>query len=205
VLDDRGWLIERYETAWSIREVATELGVNEQPVGAALRRRGIIVRSERGSQHPRLVDPAWLQAAIADNGTNEIAQQLGVSRVGVQRALTRYGIASPRRYESASLTPPSEAVLRAVWDAEQTIRGVAQRFSVSPATAAVWLAQIAVFVSERPAISHRELTNAVRKGLTRVEIEQRFKITGRTVVVELHRHGLFREHRQRHVSQRSDS
>ena len=92
-----------------------------------------------------------------------------------------------------------------MWDTEQTIKGVAQRFSVSPTTAAVWLAQIAVFVSEQPAISRRELTNAVSDGLTRVEMEEQFRVTGRTVIVELHRHGLFHAHRQRHVSQRSDS
>ncbi len=123
-----------------------------------------------------------------------------MSRVGVQAALKRHGSGSPHRFDCTRLNRPDVTRLFAVWEAEQTIKGVARTFEVSPNTAAIWLASVGVFVKDTPTISHRDLEQCVAEQLTIDEICERFHVTGRTVVVELHRHDLFERHRRRHLT-----
>jgi transposase len=200
LLDDAKWLADRYDRAWTIREIAHELGVNQQMVGSALRRHGIVVRSHRGSEHPQLVDAAWLAARVDELGTDGVAAELGVSRVGVQAALHRHGLDSPHRFDGGYLERPSPSSLLAAWEREETIKGVARAFEVSHTTAAIWLATVGVFIKESPVISSRDLESCITEGLTIAEICARYHVTGRTVIVELHRHGLLDRHRRRHLA-----
>lgn len=66
-------------------------------------------------------------------------------------------------------------------------------------TAAIWLAQVGIFVKAIPVISRTDLDGAIKNGDSLDEIRRRHKVTARTVVVELYRHGLFDAHRRRHM------
>jgi len=70
-------------------------------------------------------------------------------------------------------------------------------------TAAIWLAEVGIFVNDTPAISRSDLETAIASQDSIDTIRRRHRVTDRTVVVELHRHGLFADHRRRHL--RSDA
>ena len=97
------------------------------------------------------------------------------------------------------LTPPDEERLRTLWEVEETIKGVARQLDVSVNTAAVWLAGIGIFVKDAPVISRRELQSAIDKRQLIEEICRQHHVTGRTVAIELRRHGLLDAHRSRSI------
>jgi hypothetical protein len=97
------------------------------------------------------------------------------------------------------LTPPDETKLRRIWETEETISGVARQLDVSVNTAAVWLAEIGVFVKETPVISQRDLLDAIDKRQSIKDICRQHHVTARTVAVELRRHGLLAAHKKRHL------
>jgi hypothetical protein len=141
--------------------------------------------------HPRL-----LSAPV-------IADELGVTRRTVYLALERHGIDvthSPWiNHGYVRLTSPVEAVLRPMWEAEETIKGVARQLSVSVNTTAVWLADIGIFVKDTPVISRRDLQDAIDKRQSIDEICRQHRVTGCTVAIELRRHGLLDAHEKRHL------
>jgi hypothetical protein len=70
---------------------------------------------------------------------------------------------------------------------------------VSVNTAAVWLADIGIFVKETPAISRRDLQSAIDDRRSIKDICREHHVTGRTVAVELRRHGLLEARKKRHL------
>jgi hypothetical protein len=64
----------------------------------------------------------------------------------------------------------------------------------------VWLAEVGVFADTTPALPRSVLIDAIdaQWPIARIVTEQ--KVSAVTVRVELHRHGLFVAHRQRHRS-----
>jgi hypothetical protein len=71
---------------------------------------------------------------------------------------------------------------------------------VSPPAAAVWLAEIGIFVKSEPALSPKVVRAAIERNDSLAVIAAEHGWCANTVVVEMHRHGLFTEHRQRHLS-----
>ena len=70
---------------------------------------------------------------------------------------------------------------------------------VSVNTAAVWLADIDIFIQDAPVISRRDLQDAIDKRQSIDDIRRQHHVTGRTVAVELRRHGLLEAHKKRHL------
>ena len=202
VLDNRDWLIEQYETR-SAAQIGRDLGVNPQMVLAALRRHDIAVRTRVESlrlRSPLLHDPEALQQQVEATSVPAVAATLGVTIEAVHAAMSRSGVQSVHRYNGpTSLPRPDEPTLHRWWESEQTVKGVALRAGVSPTTASVWLARVGIFVNETPAISRPDLCNAIKTGDSVEVIRRRHRVTGSTVIIELHRHGLFTAHRRRHV------
>jgi hypothetical protein len=201
-LNDAIWLADRYDTS-STEQIARELNVNNQQVLGALRRLGISVRRRdetQRRQRPVLHDPVWLRQRVDETSVTEVAKELGISVVGIQAALRRQGEQSPYRYNAkAPMASPAPDVLEQWWQAEETIKGVARRGEVSVNTAAVWLAQVGIFVNDTPALTRRDLKQAIADGDSIDQIRRRHAVADRTVLVELHRHGLFAEHRRHHL------
>ena len=129
-----------------------------------------------------------------------VANGLGMSAIGVYAALSRQGEQSPHRYDRINrMTPPPASELEQWWQTDGTIKGVARRFQVSINTAAVWLAQIGIFLNDTPALSRRDLKQAIANGHSIDQIRRQHRVADRTVVVELHRHNLVEAHRRRHL------
>jgi hypothetical protein len=148
-----------------------------------------------------LDDRTALAEAVRTQSVAEIAAELAVAAPTVHVAMRRLGVRSPWKFDGWNrLTPPDQAVLAAAWAHETTVKGVARRFEVSVNTAAIWLARIGVFVTDTPAISRTELLGAIERGDSIETIRRRHRVTGRTVVVELHRHGLHDAHHRRHMT-----
>ena len=206
-LHEADWLRSRYEHA-SSTTIAEELGCNPQMVLAAMREHGIERRDASTKQRFRspaeLDDGPWLRRRFAEVSAPVIADELGVTRRTVYLALERHGIDVGRspwlNLGHVRLAPPGETTLRTIWEAEETIKGVARRLDVSVNTAAVWLADIGVFVKEVPVISRRDLQDAIDKRLSIAGICRQHHVTGRTVAIELRRHGLLEAHKKRHLS-----
>jgi transposase len=81
VLDDRGWLRERYRTDSAVG-IAKELGVSARTVYAAMDRHGITRRTEPGLlklRRPQLADDDWLQTAVERSSSVAVAAELEVS------------------------------------------------------------------------------------------------------------------------------
>jgi len=77
-----------------------------------------------------------------------------------------------------------------MWEAEETIKGVARQLEVSVNTTAVWLADIGIFINDTPVVSRRDLQDDIDKRQSIDDIRRQHHVTGRTVAVELRRHGL---------------
>ena len=206
VLDDPAWLRERYRTQTAV-QIATELGVASRTVYAAMDRHGIERRTEPGAlklRRPQLSDTGWLGSAVDRGSSRAVAAELEVSAGTVTTAYERAGIdpaSSTRFYERGhKKRRPTADELRAAWHAEGTLRGVGQRFGIASTTAAVWLAEVDVFINPTPALPHSYLVSAIRNRwpITRIAAEHAVSVV--TVKVELHRHGLFVSHRHRHRS-----
>ncbi len=202
VLDDPEWLTKQYATK-STPQIAAELGINKQMVLAALKRHGIPIRDRSHAQrnrNPRLHDIEWLEQRIADASVVVVADELGVTKHAVHAVLARNGGNSAHRYNRGpDIVRPDDLTLRRWWESERTIAGVARCGEVSVNTAAVWLASIGIFRNDTPAISRADLEAAIVSGDSIAVIRRRHHVTGRTVVVELHRHGLVEAHRRRHM------
>jgi transposase-like protein len=205
-LNDADWLRARYERTTTTK-IAEELGVNPQMVLAAMRHHGIELRDHSAMQRFRspaaLDDGEWLRRRFSDVSPPVIADELGVARRTVYLALERHGIDAARspwlNRGHVRLTPPDETKLRRIWETEETISGVARQLDVSVNTAAVWLADIGVFVKEAPVISQRDLLDAIDKHQSIKDICRQHHVTARTVAVELRRHGLLEAHKKRHL------
>lgn len=204
VLDDRGWLADRYRVRTGV-EIADDLGVSTTAVYAAMKRHGIDRRSTSSRlplRKPELSDVDWLAHVLEHDSSVGVAGKLGVSPGTVTTAYRRAGIdpsSTTRLFARGRRHPrPPARELLAAWHAEETYRGVALRFAVAPNTAAVWLAEVGVFVSDEPTLSRRAMTLAVNRGLTLSAIAHAHHVSVRTVLVDLHRHQLFDAHRTRH-------
>lgn len=203
-LDDPDWLRRNYETR-SIASIATELAVSDAAVHTAMIRLGIERRGRgetKALRRPSLLDDRHaLAETVEAQSVAEIATELGVAVPTVQVAMQRLGVKSPWRFNGwRRLSPPSKAELVAAWAGEETIKGVARRFEVSVNTAAIWLARVGIFISNVPVISRADLLKAIERGEAVDVIRRRHRVTGRTVVVELHRHGLYEAHHRRHMA-----
>ena len=201
-LDDREWLRDQCTDA-SAAEVAAQLGVNPQRELAAMRRHGIPVKSSVDAlraRRPLLHDPDALAAAVAETSVADVAASLGVSVIGVQVALTRNGAQSAHRYNGARRKRPSASSLQRWWASEQTLKGVARQAGVSPPTAAVCLAEVGIFLRSEPAIAALDLRRAIERQESLAAIAADHGLSTNTVLVELHRHGLFTAHRRRHLA-----
>jgi transposase-like protein len=205
-LNDADWLRSRYEHATGTM-IAEELGVDPQMVYAAMRHHGIERRDHGAMQQFRrpaeLDDGDWLRQRFSEVSARKIARELGVTPQTVCVALERHGIDVTRspwlNLGHVRLTAPDEGTLRRIWETEETIKGVARQLGVSFNTAAVWLADVGVFVKEVPALSRRDLQDAIDKRLSVADICRQHHLTGRTVAVELRRHGLLEAHKKRHM------
>ena len=202
-LNDVGWLRARTATS-SISEIASELGVNEQRVLAAMRRLSIPTRDRHGSirlRHPPLHDAVWLKRLVGESSVADVAAELGVARASVTKAMKRLGVTSPHRFDGATrIARPSDESLVELWQAYGTVKGVARDCGVSPTTARVWLAAAGCFVSDVGTLPQRDLERAIAAGDSIRVIARRFEVTDSTVVVDLHRYSLFARHRRRHLS-----
>jgi hypothetical protein len=206
VLDDPAWLRERYRTSSGV-EIASELVVTARTVSAAMDRHGIERRSEPGAlrlRRPELVDEDWLWSAVERGSSTAVATELKVSAGTVTGAYERAGIdpASTRHlYERGRSSPrPSEEQLRSAWETEGTFRGVSRRLGIAHTTAAVWLAEIGVFAETTPTLLRKVLLDGIERQWPVSRIATEYQVSVTTVRVELHRHGLFVAHRQRHRS-----
>jgi hypothetical protein len=202
VLDDPEWLAKGYEQN-SAAAIARNLDINPQMVVAALKRHGIALRTrhEEWRRHnPELYDRDALERRIDQTSVDEVAQRLGVSKVAVHAALNRLGGHSSHRFDGKRpMSPPDSSTLDRWWAWDGTVRGVARRAGVSVNTAAIWLAQVGIFVNDDSVIARKDLVDAIEAGDSIETIRRRHKVTSRTVVVELHRHALFNDHRRRHM------
>lgn len=205
-LSDAEWLRDRYEHATSTM-IAEELGINPQMVCAAMHEHGIERRDRSAVQRFRspaeLDDAGWLRERFSEVSARVIADELGVTGRTVCLALERHGVDVARspwvNQGYVRLTPPDEAVLLRLWETEETIKGVARQLGVSVNTAAVWLADIGIFIKDTPVISRRDLRDAINKQQSIDDICHQHHVTGRTVAVELRRHGLPKAHKERHL------
>lgn len=204
-LNDRAWLADHYATR-SAAQIARELHINPQMVLAALRRQEIPVRSRVDAlrrRNPDMHDIEALERRVAATSVVQVAAEIGVTVIAVQTALARHGGQSAHRYDGPTpMTPPPEDVLCRCREAEQTIKGVARRFDVSFDTAAVWLAQVRIFLNDAPRIGRTDLETAIHNRDSLHVISRRHHVTARSVVVDLIRHDLFEAHRLRHMPQR---
>ena len=204
VLDDPRWVRERYRTGTGV-EIAKELGVSATTVYAAMQRHGIDRRAEPGTlklRRPQLVDADWLRNAVEQNSSAAVAAELAVSPGTVTTAYVRAGIdpaSTARLYERGRPRQrPSADELREAWDAEGTFRGVGRRLGIAHTTAAVWLAEVGVFSDTTPALLRSDLHDAIEGQWPISRIAAGYEVSVVTVKVELHRHGLFEAHRNRH-------
>lgn len=209
-LNDPVWLAERHDRM-PPAAIADELGVADSTVRRALETHGIAIRDRSSGQRfrspPELKDPEWLRAQYATKPASLIADQLGVSKAAVHKAMDRHGVDADGpwvRRDTTRLEHPSQSELERAWDQEGSIKGVARRLEVSHTTAAIWLADVGIFVRDSPAITRRDLLAAIEAGHTIREICVDHRVTDRTVQVELRRFGLVREHRHRPTSRRSE-
>jgi len=150
-----------------------------------------------------LDDGEWLRRRFSEVSPPVIAAELGVARRTVYLALERHGIDAARspwlNRGHVRLTAPDEGTLRRIWETEETIKGVARQLSVSVNTAAIWLADISIFLKDVPVISQRDLQRAIDDRQSLKEICRQHHVTARTVTVELRRHGLLEAHKKRHL------
>jgi hypothetical protein len=86
-----------------------------------------------------------------------------------------------------------------LWETEETHEGIARHLDVSVNTTAIWLADIGIFVKDTPVISKRDLQSAIDGRMSIDDIRRQHHVTGRTVAVELRRHGLLDAHQKRHL------
>jgi len=97
-LNDRAWLVVEYSTK-TTATVAAELGVSRDTVCSALRAHNIPARSRSDQRRPTrpvgLYDPDWLRERYQSATGEAIADELGVSKASIYKALARYNI--PRR------------------------------------------------------------------------------------------------------------
>lgn len=207
VLDDKEWLKDRYQTHSGV-EIAAEVGVSSRAVYAAMDRHGLprrVVSSRLKLHRPQLVDSGWLHDAVQRGSSTRVAAELGVSPGTVTAAYRRAGIdpgtTTKLFARGHTRLRPDADELRAAWSVEGTYRGVGRRLGVAHSTAAVWLAEIDLFVDDTPRLGRRDMVQAIAQGwpLARIANEHRVSIT--TVRVDLHRHQLFDVHRVRHKSQ----
>ena len=205
-LDDGRWLAERYRSNTGV-DIAVELGVSSRTVYAAMERHGIARRVTPGRlvlRRPELVDSGWLHDAVQRKSSTDVAFELEVSSGTVTTAYRRVGIdpASTLRLYARGrmLSRPSADRLRAAWGVEGTHRGVGRQFGVAHSTAAVWLAEIGVYVDDTSALKRSVLLAAIGDGWSMAQIASDHQVAVTTVRVELHRHGLFEAHRARHRS-----
>lgn len=206
ILDDAAWLRSQYRARSGV-DIAAELGASSRTVYAAMDRHGIPRRTEPGAsklRRPQLTDSDWLHAAVERASSTQVAKELGVSAGTVTTAYVRAGLdpsTTPRLYERGrARTRPTPDELCAAWDAEGSFRGVGRHLGVSHNTAAVWLAEVDVFADSTPALSRSRLVDAITRRLPITRIAADNRVSATTVLVELHRHGLFEAHRTRHRS-----
>lgn len=204
VLDDPAWLVEQYRTQTAV-SIASEVGVSSRTVYAAMQRHGIERRAEPGTMaltQPRLIDGEWLTDAVERASSSTIAAELGVNAGTVREAYRRVGIKPSQTSQlyarGRARARPTEVELRAAWDSEKTLRGVARRLSTTHTTASVWLAEIDVFVDDTPKLSRTELVGAIEQQQSLRDIAAKFGVAVTTVRVELLRHRLLEKHRHRH-------
>jgi hypothetical protein len=204
MLDNPTWLRERYRTATGV-EIAKELGVAARTVYSAMERHGIERRAEPGAlklRRPQLAEEVWLKGAVESASSRRVAVELAVSAGTVTAAYERAGIDPPSTthlYERGrSRQRPKADELRAVWDIEGSFRGVGRRLGIAHTTAAAWLAEIGVFAEITPELSRSVLLDAIERQWPIARIATEHEVSAVTVRVELHRHGLFAMHRNRH-------
>jgi DNA-binding CsgD family transcriptional regulator len=202
-LDDRAWLADQYEHA-SAETIAQLLGCAPATVNRALRRQGITIRSRNDQRHKmpaRVYDEAWLRTQYEAGRTPaQIARELGVSTPLVYKSMARLGIELDGpwvRGNSRRLKRPPKRRLEQLWKRHGTIKQVARELDVSVNTAAVWLADVGIFVKEVPVISRSDMERHIAAGRSIREIMRIHHVTDRTVMVELRRHGLVKAHKLR--------
>ena len=206
VLDDGDWLRAQYRSRTGV-EIAAELGVSSRTVYAAMDRHGIDRRTQPGTlplRHPQLADGGWLESAAERSSSRVVAGELEVSAGTVTSAYRRAGItpgSTPHLFARGHrIARPSVDALREAWGTEGSFRGVGRRFGASHTTAAVWLAEVGLFLDATPKLPRSSLKEAIELGspITKIAAEHRVSVT--TVRIELHRNGLFDAHRVRHRS-----
>ena len=202
-LDDADWLADRY-AGTAVGVIAKELGVAESTVTRALEGHGIEIRDTSETQRLRmpaeLYDTDWLREHYASKSGAQIAAELGVSFSTVHKAFARAGVDTDGpwvRRDTVRLKRPTDQQLKRAWVSNRTIKSVANEFGVSPGKAAVWLAEVGIFLHEVPAISKSDLLDAIAAGRSIGEIAADLRVADRTVMVELRRHGLVDQHRHR--------
>ena len=157
-------------------------------------------------RRPELVDSNWLKGAVQGSSSAHVAAALEVSQGTVTTAYRRAGIdpsSTTRLFARGRMLPrPSDGTLHSAWEIEGSYRGVGQRFGVAHSTAAVWLAEVGVYADDTPALSRNALLHAIEEGQSMMKIATEHRVAVTTVRVELHRHGLFESHRNRHQTHR---
>ena len=205
VLEDADWLAEQYESK-SAETIGRELDVHPGRVRKALERHGIPIRGPGDRQKFRtpaeLDDVDWLRQRYESEGRSgaQIAEELDVSFAAVHKAMRRLGLEAEGawvRRDTTRLKRPSRSQLEQAWRSEQSIKGISRRFGVAHTTAAVWLADVGIFVHDTPAISRSDLLAAIDAGKSIRAIATDHGMTDRTVMIELRRHGLRDAHRLR--------
>lgn len=202
-LRDPEWLATRYQHA-SASMIAAELGVAPSSVVNALHRYGIAVRGpgerQRFRTPQRLHDPEWLRTQYATKSGAQIATELGVSAPEVYAVMRQLGLPTDGpwvRRDTRRLDPPPKRRLEHLWRRHQTLKAVALELGVSHVTAAIWLADIGIFLNDTPAITRHHLEQAIAEGLTIDQIRRRHHVADRTVKIELRRFRLVDNHRHR--------
>jgi hypothetical protein len=202
-LDDRVWLAHRYRNA-SAPMIAKELGVAPSTVLHALQRHGIPVRTGGERQRFRaaveLHDPHALRDAYRTRAGTAMAHRLSVTPKAVYDAMKRNGVEVDGpwvRRDTTRLTRPSTGVLERLWRQHGEVKQIGRELGVSPGKAAVWLAEVGIFVHDAPVITVREVRHHIAAGWTIAEISRAHHVGYSTVAIELRRHGLVEEHRQR--------
>ncbi len=203
-LDDAAWLARTYANRTAV-DIANELGTTARTVYAAMAHHGIPRRTPTATvavRHPELGDTDWLCRAVESEASGAAAAHVGVSPGTLTNAYRRAGLdpsSTPLLFARGRRKPrPDADELASAWASEDSFRGVANRYGISHATAAVWLAEVGIFAGTTPAVSRTELVSAIDMGWPMARIAERHGVAINTVRIELHRHGLFEAHRQRH-------
>jgi hypothetical protein len=179
-------------------------GLGSRASQLSLARHGIASRGPKDRQKfrtpPELDDPDWLRQQYSSKSGAQIASELGVSIVGLHKAMRRAGIEADGpwvRRDTRRLTPPPTDRLEQLWEPHRPSKAVAQALAVSQGMATVWLADVGSFLHDVPAISKTRSACGDRHGQSIDEIAAAHHLATRAVMIELRRHGLVEQHKHR--------